>query len=188
MVVAVCAFSFVFVTPSAEADPWGTNTSDTGAHPDAGPHTYCYGATVDNQDIKDNIFEAEWIALNDETQADVVYISTCNTSGTSETDVLWRLQDLPPAVLGNTFCEDFDGGVCDQNYVELDVPEINLGDHDEIDQTSTACHELGHSVGLTHGGASGDCMIARTSNTPPTELTARRYGAHHTPDHINVWF
>lgn len=60
----------------AVADPWGTNTPDnytpdTGSHPDGPPHGYCYGASIGSgSSLKDNMFEAEWSAL-DPTDATV---------------------------------------------------------------------------------------------------------------------
>lgn len=168
--------------PVAGADEWGTGDSSTGAHPDADPHTFCYFSSV-TEDMKSGIREAEWEAL-DPTQADVNFISSCNLSGSGETDVVWRQGSL--SVDGSSFCEDFDGSNCDQYYVTLDAGNINVGSNDEIDESQTACHELGHTAGLSHGGTS-DCMINASLSTPPTEVQFRRYNQHHR-DHINAWF
>lgn len=168
---------------AAAADPWGTNTSNTGAHPDADPHGFCYSSSV-GSDIKSGIREAEWSAM-DPTQVNVNYDSSCKLSGSGETDVVWRQGNLRSGVSGQTYCEDFDGH-CDQYYLTLDRGEINRGSHDEIDEAQTACHELGHSGGLTHGGSSADCMI-NSGATPPTAVRYRRYGGHHT-NHLNNWF
>jgi len=177
----------VIIAAPAIADPWGTETTDTGAHPDANPHGYCFSSSV-GPDAKPNMTDAEDNAL-EPTNANVTFDSSCNLSGTGETDVVWRVGDLAPGVLGHNYCEDFDGSYCDQYYNTLDMTEIAIGIDDEIDETSIACHELGHSVGLTHGGGSDDCMVGRASHDPPTELKYRRYGSgHHIPDHINAWF
>lgn len=169
------------------ADDWGYQDGDTGAHPDENPHTYCYSSTVGG-DLQENIVAAENNALRDETQATVTYVSACNWDGYQETDGVWRNVDLAGTTTGSTPCQSWENGVvqsqCDQYYINLDGPEIRLGDNDEIDETQTACHELGHAVGLTHGG--DDCTIS-TGQTPPTELKYRRFGSHHK-DHINGWF
>lgn len=169
--------------PSASADPWGTNTTDTGAHPDSDPHTYCYSSSV-GSDAQPNMSDAEWDAM-DPTAVNVDYNSTCDLSSSTETDVVWREGDLAGSRLGETYCEDFDT-YCDQSYATLDLPRIAVGSEDEIDETMVACHELGHTGGLTHGGSSTDCMADR-GETPPTALQYRRYGGHHK-DHFTDWF
>ncbi len=167
---------------AAAADPWGTNTQDTGAHPDSDPHTYCYSSSA-GADIRENISNMMWDAM-DPTAVNVDYNSDCDLSGDTETDVVWRQGNLASAT-GSTYCEDFDTR-CDQFYSTLDLAAIDVGDYDETDQSQTACHELGHTGGLTHGGSSTDCMI-NTGDTPPTDLQYRRYGDHHK-SHFTDWF
>ncbi|GAA2431566.1 hypothetical protein GCM10010191_51720 [Actinomadura vinacea] len=169
---------------TASADPWGNQTGDTGAHPDEDPHGYCYSPTV-SADLKSGINEAMWDAM-DPTQVNVNYDGDCKLSGGGETDVVWRQGNLAEGVSGKAPCEDYDNDRCDQYYLTLDLGQINKGSHDEIDQAQTACHELGHSGGLTHGGSSTDCMI-NSGSTPPTGIQFRRYGKHHT-QHLNDWF
>lgn len=170
-------------TLTASADEWGTNDSSTGAHPDSDPHSYCYSSSV-GSDIKSGMSNAEWNAM-DPTQVNVNYNSSCDLSSSTETDVVWRQGNLASGVSGSTYCEDFDR-YCDQYYLTLDRGQINVGSYDEIDETQTACHELGHSAGLSHGGNSADCMI-NSASTPPTALQYRRYGGHHR-DHLAAWF
>lgn len=167
----------------AIADEWGDQDSDTGAHPDGATHNYCYFASV-NSDLREAIAEAMWSAL-DPTHATVDFFSSCKLSGSGETDVVWREANLDGAA-GQEICEDYDNGDhCDQYYLTLDHTAINAGSNDEIDEAQTACHELGHSVGLTHGGSSSDCMI--NDGSPPSDVQYRRYGSHHR-GHINGWF
>ena len=170
------------------ADEWGYQDGDTGAHPDENPHTFCFSSTV-GADLQYNVREAEYNALRDDTDADVAFVSSCNWDGYQETDGVWRNVDLAGQTTGSTPCQSWENGVvqgqCDQYYINLDGPEIRVGEYDEIDETQTACHELGHAVGLTHGG--DDCTIS-TGPTPPTDPRYRRYGSHHRGDHINVWF
>ena len=182
LVLAAAATLVIATALSVAADPWGTGTSDTGAHPDADPHTYCYSSSV-GSDLRENIENAEWNAM-DPTAVNVNYQSSCDLSSSSETDVVWRQAALSGAY-GSTYCEDFDNH-CDQFYSTLDLAAINVGANDEIDQTQTACHELGHTGGLTHGGSSGDCMI-NSGDNPPTDVQYRRYGEHHR-SHLTAWF
>lgn len=175
------------IVPAA-ADQWGTNDSSTGAHPDEDPHTYCLGSSVVTG-LKPNIYEAEWDAL-DPTQANVNFHSSCTLSGTSETDVVWTQSNLVNGVLAQTSCDNFEilSGECDQNYIKFDFDEVNEGNDDEIDQTITTCHELGHTAGLSHGSTQDDCMENVSTINPPTALKWRRYSSHHINDHINPWF
>jgi hypothetical protein len=102
-----------------------------------------------------------------------------------QTDVRWLTGDLPSGVRGSTGCAVLNGSVCDRNNVTIDIAELNIGTNDEDDQTKTTCHELGHTVGLTHGGASEDCMIS--GERPSTASQWEHYGSHHTY-HINLNF
>lgn len=126
-------------------------------------------------------------SLDAPTNANRDYDSPCVTSGTGQTDVRWNTGGLPAGVRGSTQCVVFrSNGFCDRNNVTLDLSEINIGDDDEQDQDKTACHELGHTVGLTHHNAPySDCMISgeRPDNSSQYEL----YNAHHV-GHINDWF
>lgn len=171
---------------SAKADSWGTNTSDTGPHPDGSFHSWCWGNGVDS-DLHNNVINVEDNALDGPTQATEDFHTNCNYSSSTETDVVWFTENLPAGTRGRNFCENFEGGVCDQNYTSLDLAEIAIGDNDELDETKTACHELGHSVGLTHGAAD-DCMInGERPVRPAYDVTFERYNPHHI-GHIDAWF
>jgi hypothetical protein len=65
-------------------------------------------------------------------------------SGGSETDVYYAVDDtLEPPMLGQAWCDDAVGRVrCDQHYVVFKHPTPGQ---------DVACHETGHTVGLTHG-------------------------------------
>lgn len=169
---------------TAAADEWGdlSNSVDgVGPHPDPDPHTYCYVSVPAGLQV--NIEAAMWNAM-DPTAINVDFNSTCDLSGTTETDIVWVEDDLFQAT-GETRCDNW-ATYCDQSISTLDLAAINIGAEDEIDQTQTACHEAGHSAGLKHGGSSEDCMI-NTGDTPPTAIQYRRYGAHHQM-HFDAWF
>lgn len=181
--VVVYIWCSQFGTPIAAADAWGTDTTDTGQHPDGSWHSYCWGSGFDST-LQDNASFAESDSLGGPTEATVQYFSTCNLSGSGETDVVWLDDNLPGDTRGETYCEDYDGDYCDQSYLTLDPAEINEGSNDEADTTKTACHELGHTVGLTHNNTT-DCMIG--GERPSLSTIYETYTAHHKW-HINVWF
>ncbi|MGH3357199.1 MAG: hypothetical protein ACRDO7_00245 [Nocardioidaceae bacterium] len=185
-VVSVTVLLLPGLGSSAVGDPWGTETRNTGAHPDEDPHTFCFGGSL-GDDAAGNVSSAENRAL-DPTQARVRFNVSCDLSGRSETDVVWRQGNLPPRTTGRTFCQDHEssGNQCDQFYATLDMRLIRVGPHDEIDTTGTVCHELGHSAGLSHGDHKSDCMQS-TGTQAPTVKKFRRYGKHHR-GHINRWF
>lgn len=168
---------------SANFDPWGTNTPATGAHPDGSSHSYCFQPM--DSGAKENVRNAENFALDDRTDARVVFHRECDYVGGSETDVSWDTVSLPGTTRGKAYCEDFDNGKCDQFYAELDLAELRKGPHDGGDITKTACHELGHTVGLTHHSSGYGCMIS--GEMPNANVSWRRYVAHHRA-HINAWF
>jgi len=181
--VVVVLGSVLCVTTSSVADPWGTGTSDTGAHPDSNPHTYCYEYGFPGH-YEHSVAQMENNALGDPTAATVVRESSCDYSSRTETDVVWQWRDLPGTTRGRTRCEDFDT-YCDQFYVQIDFNQITSSSSpDEENIRKTMCHELGHSVGLTHGPTPGGCMVSGAVNG---DLQWRRYASHHR-NHINAWF
>lgn len=181
MVLIVCGGA------SAHADPWGDHPGNfidgTGPHPDGGTHSYCFESM--DSGLFDNIRNAENYALEGNTDANVTFHSECDYRWGTETDVVWDTGNLSGSVRGTTWCDDWDGDQCDQAYVELDVEELRKGTNDEYDITKTACHELGHTVGLTHHSSGYGCMIS--GEIPSTELKWRRFVDHHK-NHIDSWF
>lgn len=79
---------FIAAAVPAQADEWGNQSSETGAHPDEGPHTFCFTASVGNG-LRQQIEYAEYQSLEGPTDANVTYHSSCTMTGTSETDVVW---------------------------------------------------------------------------------------------------
>lgn len=178
------ALAILWISPAASADDWGVLDADTGPTPDHGQHTYCYDASV-SQDLRDNILTAE-ANLESQTQADVQFQSSCVTTGTTgQTDVRWRQIDLPSGVSGSVGCDRYwSDDTCDRARASLDLAEISLGSFDEEDETQSACHELGHTVGLTH--ATNDCMKG-ISSPDPGDPSNFEYSPHHV-SHIDTWF
>jgi len=86
----------------------------------------------------------------------VSYLDHETTSGPGETDVIYRQSSLPSGTIGIYQCDDNSIGSnrCDSSYITFDKSEWNTyrnyGNRADIWQM-IACHESGHSVGLTHG-------------------------------------
>ncbi len=185
------SFMLVSMIPASplSADAWGTGSADTGAHPDGSSHNWCWGSGFDFA-LQDNVNSSMYYALDSPTEASVEFKANCKMSGDGETDVVWFDANLPSGTRGMAFCEDYDGDVCDQYYVSLDPDEINIGTEDEADTTKTSCHELGHTVGLTHGSGGGDGTVddcLYSGERPNNNIQYERYSTHHK-GHINDWF
>lgn len=181
--MTVAALCLALAAP-VSADEWGSQDADTGAHPDGGDHTFCYGFSLPVS-LEPNVDQAEYNALEADTDADVAFNASCDLSGEPQTDVRWLEGDLPGS-RGSAPCAiyHFSPVHCDRYNATIDLAEVNVGANDEWDQNKTACHELGHTVGLSHGN--GDCMIG--GERPDLTDTWVTYGPHHTNDHINTWF
>lgn len=118
------------------------------------------------------------------TDATVTRQATCHTTGTARTDAIWLAGNLV-GMRGGTRCVSMVNNICDSAHITLDFAELNLGTDDKEDRRKTACHELGHSVGLSHRDDAVDCMI--NGEIPSTASQWQNYGYHHR-QHINDWF
>lgn len=107
------------------------------------------------------------------------YDSSPVFSGGGETDTVFQegSAGMPANVIGMTWCDDpVDGTTyrCDQHYIRI---RGNGWYSDAI-----ACHEMAHSVGLTHGAQAGpvvanDSSILGCVATPPgTRLGSNQTG------------
>lgn len=96
---------------------------------------------------------------------------------TIDTDVIWEFGniDRPNGVRGVYTCRRRSGSVCHQATLRID-PVVT---GDMVNHRKTACHELGHSVGLRH---STQCMMSGAA--PDDSIQYRRYRPHHIW-HIN---
>lgn len=80
--------------------------------------------------------------------------------------------------LGVTFCNKWTQipGICAGFHVVLNADLLTSTSY----RQKTACHEVCHSVGLSHGPTYGGCMISGLS-------TINYYSSHHV-DHINNYY
>lgn len=184
---AVTALGGVAWGVPAGADPYGTNAEDTGAFPDSNPHTYCLGASLSSSATD------EWIAHMNYLEAATDINSSGPSDCTGSTDVIGQNVNLPGAQMGLTDCIEFAGFVCDRSRAQIDESYIAQQRYPITTRRKTICHEVGHTVGLTHykdadrdypspAENQHDCMISGTLPSPDDVWKA--YSTHHK-SHIN---
>ncbi|MEO7422778.1 MAG: matrixin family metalloprotease [Ornithinibacter sp.] len=87
--------------------------------------------------------------------------------------------DLPDAPglerWGLTTCNSLSGSTCEQHTVRFDVSYFNAAS--QSNERGLACHEFGHSLGLTHRDTESGCM--KMYGAHPTYLTV------HDESHLN---
>lgn len=158
----------------ASADPFPDNYDESVA--DGSTHVYCYDGSV-------SVYSAPSYAMkNLGIQTDMVesYSSTCYSS----TDVVWIEGDLAGNLRGSRVCTDQSNpGICGANDVTLDIDELNEGSNDDADRKKTACHELGHTLGLGHDDPNTDCMLS--GEVPNADVQYRKYRSHVIDSHID---
>lgn len=128
------------------------------------------------------------LALNNSyaaTDLSITYQSTPVTSGSAETDIMYEKgSGVPSGNIGMAWCNDaVTSEKCDQHYVRWTTSTSVT--------RNTACHETGHSVGLTHG-ANADPMISNTDDRlacmeRPSAGGSKYLGTHNT-DEINAQY
>lgn len=145
------------VVPVARADPFAAGPPDSGPLADSALHNYCWGPGFDVA-LRDNADYAMQTSLDGATDMSDQFVATCDAVNT---DVWWFDADLPDGIRGEYKCVTWVtlNVKCNSSDVTLDPVQINIGNFDEEDTSKSACHEVGHSVGLTHGGST-DCMLS----------------------------
>lgn len=97
-------------------------------------------------------------------------------SCTTTTDIWFRQVNSGMTDRGDYLCLDFNTwGRCERARVRLNAAVLTDADN----RRKTACHEIGHSVGLIHGGTA-DCMLSG-----PVSKPTYTYTQHHI-NHINA--
>jgi hypothetical protein len=187
LALAVTAGVIGAAATPAQADNFGGCYGplvDQGCVPDNFNHWYCYDESVGtiNATYRNQIFLA-MDYLHAQTNYDVVYEpnGVCNTV----TDVKWQVTTAVAPNRGDYQCLDWNSANnCEQALLRLN-PNLLTNNHN---RRKTACHELGHSVGLAHGrrGATpeyyDDCMVVNAVSTD--DASAITYNQHHRT-HIN---
>jgi hypothetical protein len=162
----VALMSFSLSAGAAIADEYAVGGTDSGYKPDNGDHTYCWNTTfAESQNAKD----ASNYALNNLDNQTTMYETFISSGCTTITDARW----IKTTNSGDGYyqCLGFNSaGECETAHVAINFSNQSSW----TDWKNTACHETGHSVGLTHGNY--DCM--------GTDVSPVQYSDHHV-DHVN---
>lgn len=172
----------------AAADPWGSGSANTGWDPDANPQTYCFRIGQLSAADRNRVHDTNNIT-DQNSQMNAVHLTNC----TVDTDVWWGEVNLG-LYRGQYECITHSGSTCLSSDVRMDTTVLlgdgGLGGTYDSNFRKTACHENGHSMGLTHYKVAAfpdppfgqhDCMISGSVNN---DGTWRVYAGHHK-DHIN---
>ena len=168
--------TFVSASPAANADVFGPNPPEAGWFADNNLHTWCEGHVN---------YAPSWFDPMQDAM-DYLDAQTDLTTGTphpcdSSIDIWYDVYDskiLGSDIRGRTFCRVAvtASGVCGSFAVQLNSDLLNT----YMSRRKTACHEVGHSVGLSHSSyltSTSDCMISG-------DYTFTFLNTHHV-DHIN---
>lgn len=196
--MVIVSLSLGFSGGTANADTWPT---DWGAgwgvfNPDHGAHNYCFHATDTPGAALRSRMAASMTYMASSTDASTFEVATCDTtSAGGQTDVVWRgarVEVDGDEVIGLTRCmRRFNNGLCDRYRVTVNGPFIRdhyaAADNRERQYRKTACHELGHTLGLNHFPAPHEsCQRSGWTGTV-TDSWIRTWTAHHR-GHIDDWF
>lgn len=154
---ATVATLLLTISGPAQADPFGTNTIDTGPMADSPFHDWCEALYNFGPPWNDPMDDAMYYLESHSDMSVGKLWSRC----TNNTDILFTVKDsasMTPFVRGSTSCRVWVtfGDVCD-SFVVLFNSDLLLT---YTQRRKTACHEIGHSVGLSHAPTGDDCMIS----------------------------
>lgn len=150
-------------------------------------HTYA-------MDVGGNFASAVNGTLYDSYDTTDLYIAPAQYDHSSDTDVYYYYDNaLPATVLGRTSClmEGTHAAKCDHFHVRFNQQlaiDLGWGDGTAADQSrlqAIACHETGHTVGLTH--VEGNESLYQCMSTPIDADTPHTMGTHNV-GHVNGYY
>jgi hypothetical protein len=163
-VLAIAGTHQISAAYAAPVDGWADGYPDSGFEPDTSNHSYCWADSFTWQQAR----EASDAAMRNLDRQTAMTQSKVDCS--SLTDAVWQ-RTTDSGVDGSYTCQAFNSaGECERAAVRINFNNMNSNN----DWKQTSCHELGHSVGLTH--VSTDCMGTSSNNLV--------YSTHHV-NHIN---
>ena len=171
--LALALAASAFLHGKARADFfWDQDCDPSAATPctaDNFEHTYCW---ADNYDAS-NLRDAASYAMQNLGQQTLFWRNFVTSCGPN-IDIVWtRFSD--PTLRGRYDCVDASGPNCGKARVYMNPDNLV----DQHNKEKTACHEVGHSGGLSHADDAGDCMI-----TGFVSQGHRTYTDHHVA-HLN---
>jgi hypothetical protein len=172
--LAISAVLTITTTSSVRADVFGGGPPDSGYYADNSLHMYCmdlnYFPAWDTPMVDSLNY------LQSQTNLTVQKSLTCS----NDTDALFVVRNGPEltGIRGSTQCLKMTKiqGICAGSLITLNSDILT----DYVSRRKTSCHELGHTVGLTHSWTSDDCMISGASSNVLLNL-------HHA-NHINNYY
>jgi hypothetical protein len=183
LVLMVGAAGVVVPPGAATADPYAQTTHSSG-DTNVGPLNDGYDVDICAEgDGWDSgwalVVLYELIALDGQTDYS---ISGAANGCEDTTDIRFRLNNSLAGLRGQSWCNRWASETeCDSAIVELNPS--NLADAQQA--AKTTCHEVGHTLGLSHGWDTStfwnDCMV---SGAVPDGAQWTGYSQHHI-DHVN---
>lgn len=188
--VALVTLSLTLVAPQASADTWPFNSNFL---PDKGNHIYCYStAAPPTSAVRTQIANA-MAYMHNNTSAKRSFHSTCDLGGEGQTDLVWQEVSLSSGAIGDARCVvKWSSGRCDRYLTRLNGPLVrshySSSTYENRQFRKTACHELGHTLGLDHYPSPYNSSCQRSGWTGTiSDSWTRTWTAHHR-GHINAWF
>ncbi len=142
------------VRSSASADPFNACGSIGGCEPDNKTHSGCFRSGGSISSMRSEIQEFFWNTLDLRTSLVTTWDNTCS----SITDVKFDDDLMNPGFLGFYQCQGFTSGECEKADITMNAGLLTTVPL----YRATLCHELGHSLGLSH--TTDDCMASGFQN------------------------
>jgi len=144
--------------PPANAADHNCNENNAGCVPDGGDHTWCDSVFFT---FEDALMAAREYALDNmvaQTNYGRNHVGSYEGECPSSTDTYWIVDDSLGSTRGYYQCKSFnDDGNCAHAWIRLNPDALT----NTLNRRKTACHELGHSLGLEHHPSPyGDCMMS----------------------------